>query len=313
MEPTLPPTAISKVEEGYMQAVGYSPSWVVFRPATLVDARTGAMWTLTLHLQHAKGDPATLVKLLLQREGGKAPLLALLRSSLTSSLPLTTLSSLFHTVTGALADHTNQVDPPPMVVVDQADLYSHLFPEPEQGAVGVERLQAALLELLLALSRHQVPPRQFLQELLLQLSVRAGRFYQLHQLLQYGVIGDSKQVACLLLSLEAAYPPARQLALDMMARLASATEEMIEIFLSEGKLIPALQLVKARGLVDSVSARKFLDAAERAGGRMDFFNVFNFFEERNLRLRGSGRFTRGEQCDGYVAKFRAMFLEDSGP
>ena len=60
------------------------------------------------------------------------------------------------------------------------------------------------------------------------------------------------------MSLEAAYSPAKQLALDMMARLVvlmylcastspyprlgTATEEMIEIFLAEGRLVSALQL-----------------------------------------------------------------------
>ena len=72
------------------------------------------------------------------------------------------------------------------------------------------------------------------------------RFYQLHQYLQYHVIGDSKPVACLLLSLESVYKPARQLALDMMTRLGTATDEMIEIFLSEGKLVSALSLGKIR-------------------------------------------------------------------
>ena len=53
-------------------------------------------------------------------------------------------------------------------------------------------------------------------------------------------------MACLLLSLESVYKPARQLALDMMTRLGTATDEMIEIFLSEGKLVSALSLGKTQ-------------------------------------------------------------------
>ena len=53
-------------------------------------------------------------------------------------------------------------------------------------------------------------------------------------------------MACLLLSLESAYKPARQLALDMMTRLGTATEEMIEIFLAEGKLVSALSLGRSK-------------------------------------------------------------------
>ena len=36
------------------------------------------------------------------------------------------------------------------------------------------------------------------------------RLYQLHQLLQYGAIHDSKPVACLLLSLASVYPSSQQ-------------------------------------------------------------------------------------------------------
>ena len=76
--------------------------------------------------------------------------------------------------------------------------------------------------------------------------------------------------------------------------------------------------VRANGLVDSVSARKFLEAADKTGDKRVFFTVFrldwktkylceihilieviiicvklslfSFFEERNLRMRGSGKF-----------------------
>lgn len=309
LQPSLPATAICRQDCGHSQPLPYSPSWVVFRPNVLVDARTGHMWRLMLRLEAAQGDPLTTAKLLLNRESGKPPLLRLLRSWLSSTLPLATLAQILDHVVIALSSHLTHVKPSPPVVIDQPDLFTHLFQGQED--VGVDRLQAVLLELLLCLNQHQVAPRQFLHELLINLSVKSGKFYQLHQILQYGVIGDSKQVACLLLSLEAAYAPAKQLALDMMARLGTATEEMIEIFLAEGRLVSALQLVRANGLVDSVSARKFLEAADKTGDKRIFFTVFSFFEERNLRMRGSGKFSRGEQCDAYVQKFKAMFLESA--
>jgi len=307
LHPSLPATAICRQDSGHSQPLPYSPSWVVFRPNVLVDARTGHMWRLLLRLEAAQGDPLTTARLLLNREAGKTPLLRLLRSWLPSTLTLATLAQILDHVICALGAHLTQSKPLPPVVIDQPDLFTHLFQGQED--VGVDRLQAVLLELLLCLNRHQVAPRQFLHELLINLSVKSGKFYQLHQILQYGVIGDSKQVACLLLSLEAAYAPAKQLALDMMARLGTATEEMIEIFLAEGRLVSALQLVRANGLVDSVSARKFLEAADKTGDKRVFFTVFSFFEERNLRMRGSGKFSRGEQCDPYVQKFKAMFLD----
>lgn len=49
--------------------------------------------------------------------------------------------------------------------------------------------------------------------------MRRNRFTALQQLLQYGVISDSKPLGCLLLSLGNMHPAASQLALDMLARL----------------------------------------------------------------------------------------------
>lgn len=49
--------------------------------------------------------------------------------------------------------------------------------------------------------------------------VRRNKFTALMQMLQYGVVADSKPLACLLLSLGNLHPAASQLALDMLARL----------------------------------------------------------------------------------------------
>lgn len=47
------------------------------------------------------------------------------------------------------------------------------------------------------------------------------------------------------------------------------------------------------GLVDQVSARKFLEAAKATENPMIFFTVFRFFEQRNVRLRGNAKFHSG--------------------
>ena len=64
--------------------------------------------------------------------------------------------------------------------------------------------------------------------------------YQLQQYLQYHVITDSKPLACLLLSLESIHPPSRQMALDMMNRLGTATNEITEILLDNGNVVNAI-------------------------------------------------------------------------
>ena len=96
------------------------------------------------------------------------------------------------------------------------------------------------MEYLHCLLDQSISPRQFLLELMINLCVRTGRLYQLQQYLQYHVITDSKPLACLLLSLESLYPPSRQMALDMMARLGTATNEITEILLDNGNIVTAL-------------------------------------------------------------------------
>ncbi len=70
----------------------------------------------------------------------------------------------------------------------------------------------------------------------IDLLIRSGRFYQLHQFLQYHVIGDSVHVACQLLAVEKSYPPAYQLALDMLKRLSNphnnVKDQIVEVLLA---------------------------------------------------------------------------------
>jgi len=310
------PTSITDRDGNILTS--YPPGWVLFLPNTLVDARLGLMWTLGMKLNQVVDDlpesPDNLINLtrfLLHRETGKVPLLQLLSKCVhCENVKVPTISNILHCVVRVYQLHQTSNGFVP-VVLDQSDIFTNVLSLTVAQDVPMARLESVVLEYLLCLDHQSLSPRQFLHELLITLCVKTNRFYQLHQMIQYHVIGDSKQIACLLLSLESVYRPARQLALDMMTRLGTAVEEIIEIFLAEGKLISALTLVEKSGLVDTISARKFLEAAEKTGNKMVFYNVFSFFEERNLRVRGSGKFSRGEQCDGYVDKFKLMFLGDN--
>ena len=75
-------------------------------------------------------------------------------------------------------------------------------------------------------------------------------------------------------------------------------------------ILKLLLLVKTHGLTDTVSARKFLEAAEDSNDSLVFFNVYKFFEERNRRLRGCSAFGPGDRCDKYVRKFNEVFGEN---
>ena len=206
------------------------------------------------------------------------------------------------------------------VILDQADLYSNFF-SPMLEAVcnhsnskekrkKIKRMVAILLEYSRSLEEHRIPVQHFLNELLINLLVQNSCWYQLHQLLQYLVIADSKPLACLLLSLENVYPPACQLALDMLSRLRNSVEEICEILLSKKRVLSALQFASDRGLLNSESfrSRKFLAAATSgidmtkdtldAESRLVFYSTYNFFKQRNLIQRG---------CEDYTEFYEKLF------
>ncbi|NXS06790.1 RMC1 protein, partial [Neodrepanis coruscans] len=68
----------------------------------------------------------------------------------------------------------------------------------------------------------------------------------------------------------------------------------MEVLLSKHQVLAALRFIRGIGGHDSISARKFLDAAKQAEDDMLFYTIFRFFEQRNQRLRGNPNFTPGK-------------------
>ena len=60
-------------------------------------------------------------------------------------------------------------------------------------------------------------------------------------------------------------------------------------------------------MTDQISARKFLEAAKSSNEATLFHSVYKFFEQRNIRLRNTAAFTRGEHCQSYVRHFDNLF------
>lgn len=112
-------------------------------------------------------------------------------------------------------------------------------------------------------------------------------WFQLHQLLQYHVISDSKPIACLLLSLESVYPPSYQLALDMLSRLGNSKDEICEILLSKKKVLASAKYAAKNALDPNVvPARKFLEAAVETEDKTMFYNVYHYFLETQPQRMG---------------------------
>ena len=89
------------------------------------------------------------------------------------------------------------------VILDEADLYTNLFcpllEELGNARPNLKRIISFILEYIRSLEEEQIPVQHFLNELLINLLVQNGSWYQLHQLLQYHVIADSKPLGKFLL------------------------------------------------------------------------------------------------------------------
>lgn len=170
---------------------------------------------------------------------------------------------------------------------------------------------AIIIEYFRSLNSQFIPIEHYLYKLLVNALIKSNRLYQLHQYLQYHVFSDSKPLACLLLSIQSTYPAANQLALDMLKRLGTANEEIIDVLLSNGLVLSALRFGIQMGLRDELSPGKFLETAKELDDKLIYHEVYKFFEERNLRLRGNPNFRKDENCEMYVQHFMNLFNNKS--
>ncbi|XP_046742310.1 regulator of MON1-CCZ1 complex isoform X1 [Diprion similis] len=316
----------------------YSPSWVVFQPNIIIDAKLGCLWFVKLRLESLIKlipDKVQLVEFLMQRKDSKQVLMQVLKENVTQ-LPssLLYMSTIFDKLNSVYRSHLenelqSQMGTPLQTgskgvttvledikykqIIDQSDMYTHILSKFPEDTTEPKMVVWILLEYIRSLADHDIPVQHYLHELVITTLVHRKAYYQLHQLLQYHVVADSKPLACLLLSLENLYPAAHQLALDMLKRLGNAHEEIMEVLLSKGHILPALRYVRSVGIIDQVSARKFLEAAKTTNDPKLFHSVYKFFEHRNLRLHNTTAFTRGEHCQTYVQHFKYLFQEtDNG-
>nr|KAF6330874.1 regulator of MON1-CCZ1 [Myotis myotis] len=297
----------------------YSSSWIVFQPDIIISASQGYLWNLQVKLQpivNLLPDKGRLMDFLLQRKECKMVILAVCSQMLSGSdrAALPVVATVFDKLNQeykryldaeqsyAVAAEAGQSRCSPLLrrpvrtqaVIDQSDMYTHVLSAlTEKKETPPKFVIAVLMEYIRSLNQFQVPVQHYLHELVIKTLVQHNLFYTLHQLLQYHVLSDSKPLACLLLSLESFYPPAHQLSLDMLKRLSTANDEIVEVLLSKHQVLAALRFLRGVGGHDSVSARKFLDAAKQTEDRMLFYTIFRFFEQRNQRLRGNPSFTPG--------------------
>uniref|UniRef100_A0A8B9J842 Regulator of MON1-CCZ1 n=1 Tax=Astyanax mexicanus TaxID=7994 RepID=A0A8B9J842_ASTMX len=314
-----------------------SSSWSVFQPDIIISASEGYLWYLQVKLQPTVNllqDKGKLMDFLLRRRDCKMVILSVCSQMLDGgekgNLPVIAtvfdkLNQVYKEYLEAEQAYTVALESGPsrfsssykrpvrtQAVIDQSDMYTHVLSAfTEKKDVSHKFIIAVVMEYIRSLNQFQITVQHYLYELVIKTLVQHNLFYMLHQFLQYHVLSDSKPLACLLLSLESTYPPAHQLSLDMLKRLSTANDEIVEVLLSKQQVLGALRFVRSVGGHDNVSARKFLDAARQTEDTMLFYTIFRFFEQRNLRLRGNPAFNPGEHCEEHNSYFKEVFGEQT--
>lgn len=201
---------------------------------------------------------------MLRRTGYKFKAFELIRTAIRRQASLLTFSSFFEAVnsnykTAALerrhmrrrseTSFSELKVESGVTVLLQSDLSSLVFtPLFDDTSVDNFFLGAVLTEYVHSLSQMRLAVHQGIQELLLRVLVRGHSFPTLQQLIQYHVITDSVETAQFLIALaspsvEAPYPPAFQLGVDMLARV-KATADIAYSLIEHSLLLESLPILR---------------------------------------------------------------------
>lgn len=162
------------------------------------------------------------------------------------------------------------------------------------------KLEHLLLCYITSLSEYTIPVQYNINELLVTSLARQKKFTALLQHLQYGVVSDSKPMACLLLALGNMHPAATQMALDMLSRM-GAKEEIQEILLSDGQVLTALKIAG-----NSVNPRKMLSIAEQSPNKaMLLHNLLMYFRNEP---HFAAMFQKGNVCHSCLINVHFQYI-----
>mmetsp|Transcript_14140 Transcript_14140/g.34464 ORF Transcript_14140/g.34464 Transcript_14140/m.34464 type:complete len:963 (-) Transcript_14140:59-2947(-) len=318
----------------------FLPDRYVLDNTALRAKDTNLLWTMHLDLQAiAHSWPSEkrtmLVDFLIKRKEGDAKpiLLGVLLELIMDGSPLPAVSRLFNLINGvcyeahmfAARNRTAGTRSSPgrragdtkapgpqwqgYQVISQDEIVDVVFMPALKKGKARKDVVPYVLEYIRSVTRNFLRVGEKVNRTLVNLLLAEKRYFELHQLLQYHVLLDSKPFALALIALEDEYEAAYQLGLDMMYRL-GAFPEMMRVLLRRNQVMQALQLVTHNSTVfrePDLRPRDFLRTALEIGRSATFFTAYRFFQARNQALRGSPVFLPEDGCDAYVQVFERNF------
>ncbi|XP_011180645.1 regulator of MON1-CCZ1 complex [Zeugodacus cucurbitae] len=311
-----------------MQCELYSMHWVLFQPNIVIDAKLGCMWYLNLNVEQLCtliSDRIRLTEFLLQRTNGKQALLKMLHQMVDEQYKgtlLPVLETIFNKINKVYASWvqlelqtqtaqpsnvktTVKLPPAPKVLIEQQDMFTYVFQPISEHA----NAETILILYLYSLNKHNIAAQEDLSKMIISELIRNRSFDTLRHLVSYSLLLESKPIACFLLSHSNVDAAISQIALDMLSKI-EAHDIIIEVLLGQGKVLDALRLARNSMNSDTISARKFLEAAQKAKDALVFHSVFKYFQLRNLRQRGTMDFLKSEQCAEFVQYYSNLYPKE---
>lgn len=184
---------------------------------------------------------------------------------------------------------TPRLPVPPKVLIEQIDMHTQVF----QFIVEKPQCEIVILLYLQSLCKHNISAQEDLSKMCINELIRNKSFDTLRRLVEYSLLTESKAIACYLLSHSNEDCAVSQVALNMLSKI-KAYEIAIEVLLGQGKVIDALRLAINTTETERISARKFLEAAQKSKDDITFYSVFKFFQMRNVKQFGSTEFQKSK-------------------
>eukprot|EP01012_Entosiphon_sulcatum_P059852 TRINITY_DN8447_c0_g1_i2.p2 TRINITY_DN8447_c0_g1~~TRINITY_DN8447_c0_g1_i2.p2 ORF type:complete len:363 (+),score=95.32 TRINITY_DN8447_c0_g1_i2:293-1381(+) len=212
-------------------------------------------------------------------------------------------------------------------VVEQLDVYKHVFVSLHEErnlsgngtssgtSSGSKYFNSVFMEYVRSLAAQGIPLQEFMHRFLIDLCIYAvpPDYHRLHEYLQYHVVEDQETIALQLLKFTDLYPPAFQLALDMLSRLRKYSA-IADVLFAKDHLIRAVELMIQYKL-KTITPEMVLDRAMQLDDDQLFFACFQLLQKYNFLRRGQSEFLPEDRCERFVQKYNALleYFESAPP
>eukprot|EP00759_Apiculatamorpha_spiralis_P032779 PhF_6_TR34162/c0_g1_i2/m.49960 len=197
-------------------------------------------------------------------------------------------------------------------IVDQLEVYKSVFhPFVDEPRVKRSHLIAVVIEYVYSLAQQNITLHELIQRFLIDLFIDAKDvnppFHILHQLLMFRVIEDSEPVAMQLLKLETLYPPAFQLALDMLVRVKAFTT-IVHVLVSRKMIVRAMEMILHNQITNVPLGMFFESIPNDVESNSLFVAVYELAMKYNRTVRGvdDHSFLDSDKCDAVKLKYMSL-------